>query len=225
MLVKWLVDTKPEAWAALVRDFEGVSDREEAAARGRTFFAKRVGAPREVQKAWTDWIDGLAIGNWEMKYGDWRLDAGEMEGTAYPNTGSAILNEQDLKGNAAVQAEVWIQDLANGQADIVIGAWDDRARNMVKVAFMKSGMTALLVLKEDRWERAAFSQSAPVAIPAETWKAVRVEIEGRTVRALVDDKPVLEHQIADEDVRLDGRWGFGNYDSSVRFRRWKVEMK
>ncbi|KAF0246942.1 MAG: hypothetical protein FD180_301, partial [Planctomycetota bacterium] len=224
-LVKWLVEARPEAWTDLVHDFSGVTDREEAAARGRTFFRKRVGSPRDVQKEWTDWIDGLASGPWEMKYGDWRLDAGELEGTAYMKTGSAILNEQELKGDAAIDAEVWIQDLANAQADVVIGAWDDRARNMVKIAFMKSGMTALLVLKEDRWERVAFSQSAPVAVPAETWKPVRIEIEGRTVRAFVDGKAVLEHEVADEDVRLDGRWGFGNYDSSVRFRRWKVESE
>jgi hypothetical protein len=224
-LVKWLVESKPQTWAALVRDFAGVSDRDEAAARGRTFFTKRVGAPRDVQKEWTEWISGLACGPWEMKYGDWQMDAGELEGTAYTKTGSAILNAQELKGDATIEAEVWIQDLANGQADIVVGAWDDRARNMVKIAFMKSGLTAILVLKEDHWERASFSQSAPIAVPAESWKTVKVEIEGRTLRAFVDGAPMLEHEVSDEDVRLDGRWGFGNYDSSVRFRNWKVESK
>ncbi len=221
-LVKWLVETNPAGWAALVKDFGSVSDRDTSAARGRTFFAKRIGDPRAIQKQWTDWLAALDAGPWEMKYGDWRLDAGEMEGTAYAKTGSAILNAQELKGDYSIEAEAWIQDFANGQADIVLGAWDDRARNLVKVAFMKSGVTALLVLKEDRWERAAFAQSAPVAVPAETWKPVRVQVSGRTIRAFVDGKQTLEHTIDDEDVRLDGRWGFGNFDSSVRFRRWKI---
>ncbi|MCE9582292.1 MAG: hypothetical protein K8T20_07350 [Planctomycetes bacterium] len=225
LLVKWLVEEKPDVWSKLVEDFATVPDRDTAAARGRTFFAKRVGAPRDVQKAWTDWIRGLKSGPWEMKYGDWRIDAGELEGTAYPKTGSAILNEAEIKGDATIDAEVWIQDLANGQADIVIGAWDDRARNLVKVAFMKGGVTALLVLKEDKWERIAFTQSTPPAIPAATWKSVHVEIAGRKVRACVEGKEVLDFELADEDVRLDGRWGFGNFDSSVRFRKWKVETK
>ena len=59
-------------------------------------------------------------------------------------------------------------------------------------------------------------------MPADTWKPVKVQVAGRTIRAFVDGKQTLEHTIEDEDVRLDGRWGFGNFDSSVRFRRWKI---
>lgn len=221
-LVKWLVEAKPEAWAGLVRDFASVEDREQAAARGRTFFARRVGDPRAAQKAWLDWLEALECGPWEMKYGDWRMDGEELEGTAYPKTGSAILNAQELRGDATIEAEVWIQDLANAQADVVFGGWDDRARNLLKVAFMGNGITALLVLKEDKWERVAFTQSTPPAVPAGSWKRVKVELAGRTVRASADGRVVLEHAVADEDARFDGRWGFGNFDSSVRFRRWKV---
>ena len=121
-----------------------------------------------------------------------------------------------------MKAEIWVKELANGQADILLGCWGNRARNCEKVAFVTSGLTAIIVLKEDQWESVAFSQSEPPVIEPETWTTVRVDVRGRTLTASCGDKPLLTYEMADEDVRLDGRWGFGNFDSVVRFRNWKA---
>ena len=224
-LVKWLVEAKPEAWAQLVKGFEGVAAHEIPAAHGRTLFKNMVGPPREMQKEWVEWIRKFRGGPWETKFGDWRMDGAELEGTAYPKTGSAVLNELELKGDATITAEVWIQDLANGQADVILGGWDDRARNFVKVAFVRSGLVSILILKEDVWIKAASIQTTPAAVPAEKWRTVRISIEGRTIKVGTAKQDLLAYEVKDEDVRLDGRWGFGNFDSSVRFRNWKVETK
>ncbi len=222
-LVRWLASTQPETWKALTADFSTVGDHRDSAVRGRTFFRKRVGDPRAVQAAWLEWIRSLPCGPWETKFGDWRLDGQELEGTAYPGTGSAIFHSQELTGDATVSSEVWVQDLASGQADILLGGWDDRARNFVKVAFVKTGIVALLVLKEEVWTRVAMAQAPTPPVSPETWTRIAVEIRGRRVLASAGDTVVLEHELDDDDVRLDGRWGFGNFDSSVRFRNWKVE--
>jgi hypothetical protein len=224
-LVKWLMEEKPEAWRKLGEGFSGVEDPAHATGRGRTLFAKHVGEPRDVQKAWTAWFLALEGGPWEMRFGDWRLENGELEGVAYPKTGSVIFHEQELRGDAVVSADVFVHSLGSGQADLCFGAWDDRARNFLKLSFVKDGLTALLVQKDEVWERVAITHSDPPAVPAGEWRRVRVEIAGRTVRAFAGGKQVLEHAIADPDVRLDGRWGFGNFDSRSRFRNWSVETK
>ncbi|MBI2922924.1 MAG: hypothetical protein HYY18_17860 [Planctomycetes bacterium] len=224
-LVKWLVEERPAEWKKIIEGFTGVAAHQIPAARGRTMFQRVVGAPREVQEEWTKWIRGVKCGPWEMKYGDWRVDGMELEGAAYPKTGSAVFHRDELKGDVSVSAEIWVQELANGQADILLGCWDDRARNFVKVAFVTSGLTAILVLKEDQWERVAFSQSDPPVVEPETWTTVRVDLRGRTLTASCGDRELLTYEMADEDVRLDGRWGFGNFDSVVRFRNWKAGPK
>lgn len=225
-LVKWLVETKPKAWKALVDGFARVASHDLTPARGRTLFNREVGDPRKMQADWIEWLRSVDCGPWESRFGDWRLDGEELEGTAYPETGSAIFHEQEFQGDFTASAEVWIQDVAKGQADLLVGCWDDRARNFVKASFLRNGLTAILVLKEDQWKRVAFAEceeGRKPAVPVETWTRVSVSVRGRRVTASVGGVELVSAEIGDEDVRLDGRWGLGNYDSSVRFRDWRAE--
>jgi hypothetical protein len=225
LLVRWLVEQRPEAWKKLVACFGEAARVTSPSARVRAAFEREVGRARDVQNAWLEWIAGLERGPWESKYGDWFLDGDVLEGAAFPRTGSAVFHQTEIRGDATISAELWVQDFAGVQADVLFGCWDDRGRNFVKIAFVADGLTAVLVLRDDKWDRLAFRQSARPPLKPGAWTPVSVALSGRTVTVTAAGREILSTEIDEPDVRFDGRWGFGNFDSRSRFRNWSVSTE
>lgn len=227
LLVKFLSETRAEAWAAFLRRLRDSSSR--SANKTQALLLDCVDLDLEgLEKAWTAWVRGRKHAKWMLLDGDWRLTDDGVEGAAFPESSSILTTSEAVSAERFVfSAEVRIEAEGSGQADLVfVPAKDLRGTNLWKVCVTRTpGTAALLVKKGDQWKRVASKAYPRKNLAADRWVRLEVEVDGRDVDFRVDGATILEHTF-DREVELhDIRWGVGGYDSWTRFRSLKFESR